>query len=57
MAKSEETRPESTKRINIDREQDIRYWTDRFCCTEEELRQAVIAAGISVRSVQQLFSR
>lgn len=54
---NEEMRPESTKRINIDREQDVRYWTERFCCTEEELRQAVISAGISVRSVQQLFSR
>ena len=54
---TQETRPENPKRINIDREQDVRYWTERFCCTEEELRQAIIAAGISVRSVQQLFSR
>jgi hypothetical protein len=53
----QKTRPESTKRINVDREQDVRYWAERLCCTEEELRQAVITAGASVMSVQQLLSR
>jgi hypothetical protein len=57
MNTTQETRPENPKRINLDREQDVRYWTERFCCTEEELRQAILAAGVSVRSVQQLFSR
>lgn len=50
-------RPENSKRINIDHDQDVRYWAERLCCTEEELRQAVITAGVSVMSVQQLLSR
>jgi hypothetical protein len=45
------------ERINLDEERDVRYWTERLCCTEDELRKAVIAAGLSVRSVQQLLSR
>lgn len=50
-------RLESSKRINIEQDQDVRYWAERLCCTEEELRHAVIAAGVSVMSVQQLLSR
>ena len=50
-------RPENSKRINIDRDQDVRYWAERLCCTEEELRHAVIVAGVSVINVQQLLSR
>jgi len=45
------------KRINIDEERDVRYWAERLCCTEEELRRATIVAGVSVISVQQLLSR
>lgn len=48
---------ENQQRINLDEEREIRYWTDRLCCTEDELRKAVIVAGVSVRSVQQLLSR
>lgn len=44
-------------RINLDEEQDVRYWAERLCCTEDELRYATIVAGSSVRNVQQLLSR
>lgn len=50
-------RPLNRTRINIDEDQDVRYWAERLCCTEEELRHAVITAGVSVMSVQQLLSR
>ena len=48
---------DNQQRINLEEERDVRYWTDRLCCTEDELRKAVIVAGLSVRNVQQLLSR
>lgn len=50
-------RTERAQRINIDEAQEVQYWAERLCCTEEELRQAVITAGVSVMSVQQLLCR
>lgn len=33
------------KRVNVSEEDDIRYWTERFGVSEEELKEAVRQAG------------
>jgi len=37
--------PADRDRVNVNEEWEMRYWTGRFCCTQEELRSAVKAVG------------
>jgi len=41
-----------SRRINMDQEHEVRYWTNELACTKEQLREAVKAAGTSVASVR-----
>jgi hypothetical protein len=34
-----------TARVDITRDHEVRYWTKRFACTENQLRAAVAAVG------------
>jgi hypothetical protein len=40
-------------RINIDREQDVQYWSKRLAISEDDLRRAVKSAGPLVKDVMQ----
>jgi len=43
--------PDDT-RIDLDQEQEVRYWSNKFGVTEEEIRQAVKSAGPMVKDVR-----
>jgi hypothetical protein len=40
-------------RINVNETHEVRYWTKKFGCTEEQLRAAVKAVGVMADKVQQ----
>jgi hypothetical protein len=48
-----EKRPQDSSRINIGEDYEISYWTKRFNCSEEELRKAVDAVGVSATKVEE----
>ena len=43
--------PADGSRINIHEDHELRYWTEKFGCTEERLKAAVMAVGPSVTEV------
>lgn len=45
--------PEDQTRINVNQPHEVAYWCEKFKCTEEELREAVDAVGVSVKKVKQ----
>lgn len=54
MADNTEKRgsPDS-RRINVNQEHEVRYWSKEFGVTPEKLREAVKAAGTSVEEVRK----
>ena len=42
-------------RINLSQDYEVRYWTEKFGCTEDELRRAVAQAGSSASAVEQVL--
>ncbi len=45
--------PQDAARINIHEDYEVRYWTKKFDCTEDQLRKAVEAVGVSARMVEE----
>ena len=46
------THPQDAKRINLSQPHEVRYWCNRFNCSELELRQPVDAVGDSADRVR-----
>lgn len=44
--------PADSSRINIHEDYEVRYWTEKFNCSAQELKAAVAAAGPSVAEVR-----
>ena len=44
--------PADASRINVNEDWELRYWTQKFGVSAEQLKQAVSAAGTSVAAVQ-----
>ena len=44
-------------RINVNEPHEIRYWTQRLSCSEQELRAAVARAGIMADDVRVALGR
>ena len=44
--------PQDGKRINMSQEHEVRYWTERFGVSREQLQKAVDAAGPMVSAVE-----
>lgn len=44
--------PADAKRININEDYEIRYWTKEFGISEEQLRSAVKRVGVMVADVR-----
>jgi hypothetical protein len=40
-------------RINLSQEHEVRYWSQKFGCTEDELRKAVEAVGPNAAAVEK----
>jgi hypothetical protein len=54
MADNLEARgPADRSRINVNEEWERRYWTKELQCSEEQLRAAVSAVGVSVNAVRE----
>lgn len=46
-----------SKFISLQRPHEVRYWTRSFGCTEDELRDAVMAIGYSVAELRLYLVR
>jgi hypothetical protein len=40
-------------RINIDQDDEVKYWSRKFGVSEEEIRQAVKTAGPMIKDIRQ----
>jgi hypothetical protein len=49
--------PQDRARINVNEEHEVRYWTEKFGCTPEQLRAAVNVAGVMADSVENYLKR
>lgn len=45
--------PEDRSRVNVNEEWERRWWCKEFGCTEQQLRAAVQAVGVSAEKVRQ----
>ena len=43
--------PQDDSRINLNEDYEVRYWTQKFGVTKEQLAAAVKAAGVSAQAV------
>jgi hypothetical protein len=43
--------PADRSRINVNEDYEVQYWTEKFACSEEQLRNAVGNAGPSAEAV------
>lgn len=49
--------PADRNRVNVNEDWEMRYWTGRFACTDEELKAAVKAVGPMKDDVEQYLRR
>ena len=47
------TRPQDAKRINVNEDHEVRYWTKELGVSTEELKAAVKKAGTSAEAVRK----
>lgn len=45
--------PQDRSRINLEEDYEVRYWTEELGVSEEQLREAMQAAGSSVDAVRK----
>jgi hypothetical protein len=45
--------PQDRSRVNVNEEWERRWWCKEFRCTEQQLRDAVRAVGVSADKVRQ----
>lgn len=45
--------PQDRSRISLEEEHEVRYWTEKFGVTREQLKEAVDAVGHSVDKVTE----
>ena len=43
--------------ININEPHEVRYWTQRLGCSEQQLREAVAKAGAMAKDVRMILGR
>lgn len=45
--------PADRARVNVNEAHEVRYWTQRFNCTTEQLRAAVAKVGVMADAVER----
>lgn len=45
--------PADRARVNVNETHEVRYWTQKFNCTAEQLRAAVTKAGVMADAVER----
>ena len=53
----EQTGKPDDARINVDQDYEVRYWSEKFGVSRDELRKAVQDAGPMVKDVRQHLNR
>lgn len=48
--------PQDRKRVSLGEDYEVRYWTNRFNCSKEELERAVAKVGNSVEKIEKELS-
>ena len=49
--------PQDAARVNVHEDWEVRYWCKAFGCTEQELKDAVKAVGVSAAAIRQHFGK
>ena len=49
--------PQDRGRVNVHEADELNYWTEAMGCTEQQLRDAVAAVGVSAKAVRQYLHR
>jgi hypothetical protein len=49
--------PADRDRINVHEEYELRYWSEKFGCTHEELKAAVMEVGVMPKEVEAELKR
>lgn len=49
--------PADRKRISTTEEWELRYWSDKFDCSHDELREAVDAVGHMAKDVERYLEK
>ncbi len=49
--------PADSTRVNMKEAYEVRYWTEKFGCTETQLRAAVTAVGVLATDVQAFLKK
>ena len=49
--------PQDRTRVAMGQEHEVRYWTERFGVSREELQRAVAAVGNSVDAIEKQLKR
>ena len=44
--------PQNRSRVNVNENYEVRYWCDKFKCTEGELKAAVGKVGVTAKDVE-----
>ena len=48
-------RPFASDRVNPHERNELKYWCQKFACTDMELKNAVMAVGTSAEAVRDFF--
>ena len=46
------TSAQDRTRVNVNEDYELRYWSEKFGCTHDELRAAVKAVGVMAKDVE-----
>ena len=49
--------PADRDRVNINETYEVRHWTEKFGCTEQQLRAAVKAVGVMAKDVEAFLKK
>ncbi|MEG3126186.1 DUF3606 domain-containing protein [Sphingomonas sp. GB1N7] len=49
--------PQDASRIALGEDYEVRYWTDKFCVSADELHDAVAAVGNGADAVERHFKK
>jgi hypothetical protein len=47
------TAPQDSSRVNVNEDYEVQYWTNKFNCSKEQLRDAVDSVGTSAEKVAE----
>jgi hypothetical protein len=44
--------PQDSSKVNVNEAWEVKYWCEKFGCTEARLKEAVRAVGVSAKAVE-----